>query len=340
MRATTEMGLDVGGVGRHHRDEGLTQPRRRLRPEVGHLHRSHRLYGEPHHRRSDAMMSRATRNTAAQPLLATSRVLPPMHSLCCCQGGASSYVFFSEVDAIYYMVSTIFGFEMRHVVCPCCDYPHLDKDWFSVHMHQRHLCAGCGKYFRDSIPGIGNPICQIQLDYDLKPGNPKKSAKSLDIRQQEFPGGVQMWGSNPAFVWSSNSAEEGGIHVHVFEVDGETRLFDDTYSEVTIDGVKLDPVMVRTLMAQRALPHIENRIVSLTCNRCLSSEFCVGEAAFTPKVGGTCSKCGGKQQRVGRLRKVVSNPLVKVLENLGRIAPRTPQKHSSGLLLEGPSAWL
>ena len=249
-------------------------------------------------------------------------------------------VLFSEVDAIYYMVCTIFGFEMRHVVCPCCDYPHLDKDWFSVHMHQRHLCARCGKYFRDSVPGIGNPIWQIQLDYDLKPGNPKKSAKSLDIRQQDFPGGVQMWGSNPAFVWSSNSAEEGGIHVHVFEVDGETRLFDDTYSEVTIDGVKLDPVMVRTLMAQRALPHIENRIVSLTCNRCLSSEFCVGEAAFTPKVGGTCSKCGGKQQRVGRLRKVVSNPLVKVLENLGRIAPRTPQKHSSGLLLEAPSAWL
>ena len=32
-----------------------------------------------------------------------------------------------------------------------------------------------------------------------------------------------------------------------------------------LDGIRLDPVMVSTLMAQSALPHIENRIVSLTC---------------------------------------------------------------------------
>ena len=29
----------------HHRDEGLTQPRGRLRPEVGHSRHSRRLYG-------------------------------------------------------------------------------------------------------------------------------------------------------------------------------------------------------------------------------------------------------------------------------------------------------
>ena len=44
-RASTEMGLDVGVMRRHHRDEGLTQPRGRLRPEVAHLRHSHRLYG-------------------------------------------------------------------------------------------------------------------------------------------------------------------------------------------------------------------------------------------------------------------------------------------------------
>ena len=41
----TEMGLDVGRVRRSHRDEGLTQPRGRLRPEVAHPLNSHRLYG-------------------------------------------------------------------------------------------------------------------------------------------------------------------------------------------------------------------------------------------------------------------------------------------------------
>ena len=44
-RAPTEMGLDVGVMRGHHRDEGLTQPRGRLRPEVAHSPHSRRLYG-------------------------------------------------------------------------------------------------------------------------------------------------------------------------------------------------------------------------------------------------------------------------------------------------------
>ena len=39
------MGLDVGGVRRHHRNQGLAQPRGRLRPEIAHSRRSHRRYG-------------------------------------------------------------------------------------------------------------------------------------------------------------------------------------------------------------------------------------------------------------------------------------------------------
>ena len=248
--------------------------------------------------------------------------------------------FVSEVDAIYYMVSTIFGFEMRHVVCPYCGYSHLDKDWFSVHMHSRHLCAGCGRYFRDSVAGIGNPICQIQSDFKVRSGNLKTSEKSLNIRQRDFPGGIQIWGSNRAFVWSSRNAEEEGIHVHVFDIDGNTRLQDDTFGEVTIDGVSLDPVMVRTLMAQRALPHIENRIVSLTCENCLWSPFYAGEEAFTPKIERTCLRCGGRQRGAGRLRKTISNPMVNVLASLGSNAARIPQMHPSGLLPEAPSQFL
>ena len=45
-RAPTEMGLDVGVMRGHHRDEGLTQPRGRLRPEVAHSPHSRRLYRE------------------------------------------------------------------------------------------------------------------------------------------------------------------------------------------------------------------------------------------------------------------------------------------------------
>lgn len=246
-------------------------------------------------------------------------------------------LYVSELDAIYYMVSSVFGFKMRHVVCCHCGYSHLDKDWFSVHMHRQHLCAGCGKYFKDSVYGIGNPIVQLKSRSNFKLEVPRKTEKVLNLRQSDFPGGIQIWGSNSAFFWSSNRPEEEGIHVHVYEENQEKRLYDDTYSEVTIDGIRLEAIMVRTLMAQRALPHIEGRILPLTCVRCDASEFNSGNEAFTPKVGRTCSKCSGKLQGPGRLRKVIGNPLIQILDHLAQNAPRAPQQHSSGLLPEAPS---
>ena len=253
-------------------------------------------------------------------------------------GGISEDGFYlSELDAIYYMVSSVFGFQMRHIVCSYCGYSHLDKDWFSVHIHRRHLCAGCGKYFKDSADGIGNPIRQLQSKCNINLKNPRKSAKTLRIKQSEFPGGIQIWGSNSAFLWSSDRAEEEGIHVHTYKADNGDRFHDGTCSEVIIDEVRLDPVMVRTLMAQRALPHIEGRIMSLTCVRCSASEFSSGEEAFTPKAKRVCSKCGGKLHGSGNLHKVIGNPLIRMLDSLAQNAPRLPQQHVSGLLAEAPS---
>lgn len=242
----------------------------------------------------------------------------------------------SETDAIYYMVSSIFGFTVRQVLCTFCRYSHLDKDWFSVHPHRRHLCAGCGKYFRDSEIGIGNPIRQIQSECGILPRDPVQSNKTLNIQQSEYLGGIQIWGSNPAIIWSSEKSEEEGIHIHAYKSDGERPYLDDTYAEVTIDGVSLDPEMVRVLMAQNALPHLNNRVISMRCTNCSASEFSVGEAAFTPSVGRKCSACGGSLLRKIRLRKVIANPLVDILNDLAVESPLERQKHSSGLLKEAP----
>ena len=190
----------------------------------------------------------------------------------------------SEIDAVYYMVSSVFGFEMRDVRCAYCGYPHLDKDWFSIHPHRRHLCAGCGKNFRDSVVGIGNPIRATQETLGLLPRKPIQAAKVLSLQQSDYPGGIQVWGSNAAIIWSPEKAEEEGIHVHAYGADGEIANPDDTFSEVQIDGMRLDPAMVRTLMAQNLLPHLEARIVPLKCSRCDAMEFSSGEQAFTPIV--------------------------------------------------------
>lgn len=240
----------------------------------------------------------------------------------------------AEIDAVYYMVSSVFGFDTRDVRCTFCEYPHLDKDWFSVHPHRRHLCAGCGKNFRDTTLGIGNPIRAMQEASGLLPRRPVQAAASLTIRQRDYPGGIQVWGSNPAILWSSEQTEEEGIHVHAYKADGELASPDDTFSAVEIDGVKLDPTMVRTLMAQNSLPHLEGRVVPLKCGRCGKMEFSEGQQAFTPIVGRKCSKCEGLLTSLSRLRRTIGNPLIEILERLAESAPRHPQKHATGLLPE------
>lgn len=247
----------------------------------------------------------------------------------------SNGVLISEIDAVYYMVSTVFGFDTRHVQCTLCGYAHLDKDWFSVHPHRRHLCAGCGRNFRDTTLGIGNPIRATQEILGVLARKPKKAAKAHSLRQRDYPGGIQVWGSNPAIIWSSKRPEADGIHLHAYKRDGELLADpDETFSAVEIDGVKLNPVMVRTLMAQNSLPHLENRVVPLKCDCCGAMEFSAGEQAFSPVTGRTCSKCGGHLSGPTRLRRTIGNPLIATLERLARSAPRPPQKHVTGLLPE------
>jgi hypothetical protein len=156
----------------------------------------------------------------------------------------------------------------------------------------------------------------------------------LRLTQQQYPGGIQIWGSNPAIIWSAEKAEEEGIHIHAFKGDETTPDIDDTFSTVTIDGVTLDPDMVRTLMAQNALPHIAGRVFSWRCDDCDRPAFDEDEAAFTPEVGRRCSNCGGSLSGSGRLRKAIANPLIEILEGLSFKAPRSPQRHSLGFLPE------
>jgi transposase-like protein len=240
----------------------------------------------------------------------------------------------SELDAIYYMVSSVFGYKTKYVECSLCAYPHLDKDWFSVHSHQRHLCSGCGRTFRDSERAIGNPIAKITEIFTPATPQPHISTKTLDIRQAEYLGGLRIWGSNPAILWTANRAEEEGIHVHAFDGSGILPAIDDTFGSVRIDGVDLDPQMVRFYMAQCALPHLENRVKTIICPHCEATHFDTGELAFTPHIEHLCEQCGRRFVGQGRLRMVISNPVVSLIDRVGKLAPRAPRVHNMGLLPE------
>lgn len=241
----------------------------------------------------------------------------------------------TEIDAIYYMVSSVFEFPMNLVSCTHCGCPHLDQDWFSVHPHRRHLCNGCGKHFYDQVTAIGNPIIGVREACGLDSHRVAPAAKTRDFKQGDFPGGMQIWGSNPAFLWISERHEEEGIHVHAFAKEGQAEPdVDDTFREVTIDGVKLDPVMVRVLMAQNVMPSLKGRVRSMDCSNCGQPGFDCGEAAYLPTSMHTCPECGCQYPTQGRTRNVVVNPLPAILNELADLAPRPPQQHRLDLLSE------
>ncbi len=239
-------------------------------------------------------------------------------------------VVITELESIYYMVSSVFGFETKLVLCTYCRYPHLDKDFFSVNPHRRHLCAGCGKHFFDSERGIGNPISLLQAASGIPARPPVSANRAIEISQKDFPGGVQIWGSNAALLWTSDLQEEEGIHLHAFKTDGYGPTIDDTYSSVTVDGIHLDAVQVRVLMAQQSMPSLSGRIVSLTCDHCGRDAFELSRTAFSVEVEQLCAGCGAALKAKGRYRKVVANPVVRLLAELEKCAIRSIQKHSLG----------
>lgn len=236
-----------------------------------------------------------------------------------------------EIDAIYYMVTSVFGFGMSYVRCPHCGWAHLDKDFFSVRPHHRHLCAACGRHFNDTEDGIGNPIMGVRQACGVGEHRTATAKEDLNVRQSDYPGGIQIWGSNAAFIWTGDHEEAEGIHVHAYlEGQSEPKL-DETYNEVVIDGVRLDAEMVRVLMAQNVMPSLKDRVRSSDCPACKRPQNDVGEAAYTPSTTHTCSGCGHGFAGAGRLRKTVANPLPAVLEKLAKSAPREPQKHRLNL---------
>ena len=129
----------------------------------------------------------------------------------------------------------------------CCSCSCTEGCWrrqsYRPHLSSSEVdrSSGCGRNFRDSISGIGNPIRATQEISGLLPRKPTEAEKTVSLRQSDNPGGIQIWGSNPAMIWSSEKPEEEGIHVHAYKQDGELADPDETFSAVEMDGVNGRP---------------------------------------------------------------------------------------------------
>lgn len=237
-----------------------------------------------------------------------------------------------EIDAINYMISGVFGFETIAVACTHCGFAHLDRDWFAVHEHRRHQCHGCGRQFSDSVHGVGNPVSGLKALLERKARRSVEAPRIVEIRQSDYPGGLQIWGSNPAIVWTSDAPEETGIHLHGFKTATEDMPeLDDTYAKVVIDGLELDALQVRHFMAQSAMPHLEGRLVALRCRACGEPHFDTGELAFTPHINHDCASCGASFTAPTQTKKTISNPFAAVRTSLAASAPNPLRNDKLGL---------
>jgi hypothetical protein len=228
--------------------------------------------------------------------------------------------------AVNYYISQFLGRKIKHLYCIHCGELHLDAGFFAVKPHRRHLCHGCGKYFRDSERGVSNPIWLMRerIDASQTRHSLVRPDRTLDIRQADYPGGIQVWASNPALVWTADRPEEEGLHVHAFDAQGRY-VIDDTFGEVRVNGELLNEEHIAHFMAQSALGYLKGKVLALHCPNCGHAHFDQGEQAFFPHVWHQCEGCGAKFHSPGRRRLCVSNPFVETKTRLlsGDLRPRT-----------------
>ncbi len=219
--------------------------------------------------------------------------------------------------AVNYYVSRFLDRPIEHLFCTHCGEIHLDAGYFAVKPHRQHLCHACGRHFRVENRSVSNPIALIREKCGLpnEPPSPVRPDRPLNISQADFPGGIQIWASNPALIWTSEKPEEEGIHVHGFDADKKI-IFDETYSSVIVDGVRLNEQHVKYFMAQSALDYLNNKIVSLSCPKCGMQHFDQGDLAFEPHAEHHCENCGEVFRSPGGRRLVVSNPFVQTRQDL------------------------
>ena len=142
------------------------------------------------------------------------------------------------------------GQELSCIACSHCGYPHLDLGSFAEKPHRKHFCANCG---RDSTwsaePIVSTPLKPL---HDQFTSNTAFEIPQRSVNLDELVGcNYALYASTPAIVWTAARPQEQGIHVHVN--DGQTRIIDDTYGEVILDGKALARETLLRLMVERTV---------------------------------------------------------------------------------------
>lgn len=232
-------------------------------------------------------------------------------------GGSSTTI--TEESATPYVAGAVFGLPLRDVSCPSCGVLHLDTERFAVHPHQVHRCQACGLEFLEATRSVGNPVIAAKHHLgDAAVSRPTVPGLRGPLRIEQssahFSGGILIWASNPAILWTAQRDEAEGIHVHAFKAGTSLPTVDETYQRVEIDGTSLSPTMARVFMIQQSLPYLSGALQVLTCTNCGAEHFDdAAPFAVEPHRNHPCTTCGFVLMTS---TPVVSNPIVNVLARL------------------------
>lgn len=206
--------------------------------------------------------------------------------------------------------SRIVGIAPALIRCPRCDAEHIDEGWFAVTPHRKHQCLCCGREFYDKVTAVGSPIDTRAMEISPHSRRPRVHPnRQIDLTGHIDAGRhLRIWGTHDAIVWTAERAEETGIHVHVYNRQGDY-VVDETFDKVILRNRVLDAHQVRWLMLQKSLDHLNGRIRAERCQHCGADLCSLGAVAVNPSCTHKCPRCG---KITTTRKKLVINPLASL----------------------------
>jgi|SRR5579885_1747324 hypothetical protein len=197
-----------------------------------------------------------------------------------------------ETAAVHFSMASIFTNPIISLDCAKCSRPITSLGFAAVLPAYEHPCQYCGHVNATPIACVINPI--MALKERLGDASVQRPAvvpdRMINIELADYPGGVQIWGSNPSILWTAHRLEESAIHVHAYNHEGK-RVVDNTFGRVTLAGQELDIDMIRVLQIQQALPGLLAQITTVYCPECGISQFDQGQQAVIAHTDRTCLQC-------------------------------------------------
>lgn len=222
------------------------------------------------------------------------------------QGGERLVVIDTD-SATSLVQSRIANLQSARVECSHCGAEHIDEGWFAVNPHRKHQCLCCGREFFQQTDVPGSAIeDKLRVAFPIAAGSRVSPSRTIDLgRHLDAGRHIRIWGTHQALVWTADRPEESGVHVHVYNNQGEY-VVDETFDNAIWRDQTLDAAEVRMLMLQKSLQHLQGRIEAADCSNCGTPLFSHGKAAVNASTSHACGACGAVNRS---RRKVVMNPL-------------------------------